>query len=84
MPVRFPGNVRHGTGFGLGFCVKVAQSNWNKSAPIGEYGWGGMLSTHYWISPKDELVVVTMEQTLPYNSNLEEALKPIIYQAIKK
>ncbi|MDB4696753.1 hypothetical protein OAF29_07785 [Akkermansiaceae bacterium] len=43
-----------------------------------------MASTHYWISPKDKLVVVTMEQTLPYNWNLERLLKPIVYQAIKE
>ena len=82
MPVRFPGNKRPGTGFGLGFSVKVANTDWNKAGRIGEYGWGGMLSTHYWISPKDDLVVVTMEQTLPYDFLLEDALKPLIYDAI--
>ena len=42
-----------------------------------------MLSTHFWISPRDELVVVTMEQTLPYDFMLEDALKPLIYDAIE-
>jgi len=75
--------VRKGTGFGLGFSVRTAKTTgWDEHAPVGEYGWGGMASTHYWVSPKDELVVVTMEQTLPYNSNLEKLLKPIIYRAI--
>jgi len=83
MPINFPNNVRHGTGFGLGFCVKVAQTEWNKAGRLNEYGWGGMLSTHYWASPRDELVVVTMEQTLPYDFLLENALKPLIYDAIE-
>ena len=83
MPIRFPNNVRHGTGFGLGFCVKVAQTNWNKAGRLGEYGWGGMLSTHFWVSPRDELVVITMEQTFPYGFMLEDALKPLIYGAIE-
>ncbi len=83
MPISFPNNVRHGTGFGLGFCVKVEHTAWNKAGRLGEYGWGGMLSTHYWISPRDELVVVTMEQTLPYDFLLENALKPLIYDAIE-
>lgn len=82
MPIRFPGNMRYGTGFGLGFSVKVKNTAWNKEGRIGEYGWGGMLSTHYWISPKDDLVVVTMEQTFPYDFLLEDALKPLIYDAI--
>ncbi|MBT4798908.1 beta-lactamase family protein [bacterium] len=79
------GEQRYGTGFGLGFSVRIApDKRWAKDAAIGEYGWGGMASTHYWISPKDKLVVVTMEQTLPYNWNLERLLKPIVYQAIKE
>lgn len=83
MPIRFPGNVRLGTGFGLGFSVKIANTDWNRDGRIGEYGWGGLLSTHYWVSPKDELVVVTMEQTLPYDFMLENALKPLIYAAVR-
>ena len=79
------GETRHGTGFGLGFSVRIAKDDrWDKDSQIGEFGWGGMASTHYWVSPKDELVVVTMEQTLPYNSNLEDTLKPIIYRAINR
>jgi CubicO group peptidase (beta-lactamase class C family) len=51
---------------------------------VGEYGWGGMASTHYWASPKDDLVVVTMEQTLPFSLLLETAVKGPIYDAITK
>ncbi len=82
--ISFGEEVRHGVGFGLGFNVRISEDKrWDPHAPIGEYGWGGMASTHYWISPKHDLVVVTMEQTLPYNWNLEKTLKPIIYKAIK-
>jgi len=83
--IAFGDEVRAGTGFGLGFAVQMAhEDSWDENAVVGEYGWGGAASTHYWISPKDELVVVTMEQTMPYNSKLEKALKPLIYSAIKK
>jgi len=82
--ISFGKDLRHGTGFGLGFAVRVAEDNrWDKDARVGEYGWGGLASTHYWLSPKDDLIVITMEQTLPYSSILEMVLKPIIYQAIK-
>ena len=49
-----------------------------------EYGWGGAASTHYWLSPQDNLIVVTMEQRWPYSPETEEALKPVIYEAIEK
>lgn len=79
------GNTRHGTGFGLGFSVRTkSDPRWDKHAPVGEFGWGGMASTHYWVSPKDKTVVVTMEQTLPYNSFLESTIKPIVYKALEK
>jgi CubicO group peptidase (beta-lactamase class C family) len=82
--ISFGEEQRFGTGFGLGFSIRTKEDpRWAPHAPLGEYGWGGMASTHYWISPKDELVVITMEQTLPYNWNLERTLKPIIYNAIK-
>ncbi len=83
--IAFGQEERYGTGFGLGFCVRYDHDDrWDKDAAIGEYGWGGAASTHYWISPEHELVVVTMEQTMPYNWNLEKALKPLIYAAAKK
>lgn len=82
--ISFGEDERHGTGFGLGFSVKYrSDDRWDPDASVGEYGWGGAASTHYWVSPKHNLVVVTMEQTMPYNWNLEHALKPIIYGAIR-
>ena len=83
--ISFGEEERHGTGFGLGFCVRYAHDErWDKDAAIGEYGWGGAASTHYWISPQHDLVVITMEQTMPYNWNLEHSLKPVIYGAVLK
>jgi len=82
--IAFGKEVRHGVGFGLGFCVREKDTRWDPHARVGEFGWGGMASTHYWVSPRDQLVVVTMEQTVPYNWHLERTLKPIIYDAIVK
>jgi CubicO group peptidase (beta-lactamase class C family) len=85
MPIRFGKELREGVGFGLGFNVRVATSQkWDPAGPVGEWGWGGLASTHYWASPKDDLVVVTIEQTLPYSFMLEWAVKKPIYDAIVK
>jgi CubicO group peptidase (beta-lactamase class C family) len=85
IPIRFGEDMRHGLGFGLGFNVRVSHSDqWDPASPVGEWGWGGAASTHYWASPKDDLVVVTMEQTMPFNYNLETGLKGIIYSAVEK
>ena len=54
-----------GSGFGLGFSVKtdVAKSQINGS--VGEYGWGGMASTNFFIDPVEELVMIFMTQLIP-------------------
>ncbi|HVR87526.1 MAG TPA: serine hydrolase domain-containing protein [Planctomycetota bacterium] len=83
-PIYFGKEKRHGTGFGLGFSVRTADTEWDKAGRVGEYGWGGAASTHYWASPKDRLVVVTMEQTMPYSFDVEFAVKGPIYDAIRK
>ena len=77
---------RPGVGFGLGFAVRMAKSHRNAEDRIGEYGWGGAVSTHFWVSPNDDqLVVVTMEQTAqPMSMSTENLLKPVIYDAIVK
>lgn len=73
---------RTGAAYGFGFAVTVETSDKNPHSPVGEFGWGGLASTHYWINPQEDLVVVTMEQRLPYSSLTEETLKPVIYKAI--
>jgi CubicO group peptidase (beta-lactamase class C family) len=73
---------RAGTGFGLGFSVRVEPSDAASASRIGEYGWGGMASTHFWISPNDEIAVVALTQFIPYSNQTERTLKPIIYEAI--
>ena len=82
--VTFGTQVREGVGYGLGFSVRVKMSDWDPDGRVGEYGWGGAASTHYWISPKDDLVVLTLEQVMPYSFNTEWALKGLIYDAIEK
>ncbi|MDG1896320.1 MAG: serine hydrolase [Fuerstiella sp.] len=81
--IAFGDNVRHGVGFGLGFSVRQEMSAWDPGGRIGEYGWGGAASTHYWLSPKDDLIVITMEQVQPYSFLTEWAIKKAVYDAIE-
>jgi CubicO group peptidase (beta-lactamase class C family) len=80
-PIRL-GVVRPGVGFGLGFSVVVEKTKDSKRSRVGEYGWGGAASTHFWISPKDDLAVVVLTQLMPFNFQMEHAVKPLVYDAI--
>lgn len=73
---------RTGVGFGLGFSVRVETGNAESASRVGEYGWGGMASTHFWISPSDEIAVVVLTQYIPYSDRAERIIKPIVYEAI--
>lgn len=83
-PIYFGKDIRHGTGFGLGFSVRTANTSWDPAGHVGEYGWGGAASTHYWVSPADQLIVVTLEQIMPYQWDTEFGVKKMIYESVKK
>ena len=79
---QLPEGVRWGgkNGFGLGFSVQLQDGG--SIAHAGEYGWGGAASTHFWISPKDDLAVVALSQLMPFSPQLQNAVKPLVYDAI--
>jgi CubicO group peptidase (beta-lactamase class C family) len=83
-PIRFGKEMRYGTGFGFGFNVRTEITTWDPAGHVGEYGWGGAASTHYWVSPNDKLIVATFEQIMPYEWDTERGVKTIIYDAIQK
>ena len=70
-----------GLGFGLGVSVRVQQTDWVPASQIGEYGWIGGTSTEFWISPRDELVAITLAQHIPFSA-LSHTVKPLVYAAI--
>lgn len=70
-----------GLGFGLGVSVRVQQTDWVPASQVGEYGWIGGASTEFWISPRDELVAITLAQHIPF-SQLSERIKSLVYDAI--
>lgn len=72
-----------GLGFGLGMSVRIAE-HWDTDpgAPVGECGWSGAAGTHFWISPQQRLLVILLRQKMPYETEFENVLKPIIYDAV--
>jgi CubicO group peptidase (beta-lactamase class C family) len=83
MPINLGGMKQAGVGFGLGFSVRET-ANQVLGAVQGEYGWGGAASTHFWIAPKEETIVVALQQYMPFSLRLELAIKPAINSATQK
>jgi CubicO group peptidase (beta-lactamase class C family) len=82
-PIHFGNEKRFGFGFGLGFAVCTQAGGWDPAAHVGEFSWDGAASTHDWISPADHLIVITLEQIMPYEWDTERGIKQTIYDAIQ-
>jgi len=54
-----------GLGFGLGFAVVQDGEKQGGSANVGEYFWGGMANTIFWIDPTSDVVAIFMTNILP-------------------
>ncbi|WP_304640201.1 serine hydrolase domain-containing protein [Pseudomonas sp.] len=73
-----------GTGFGLGFSVKLDVAKSQTVGSPGEYGWGGMASTSFFIDPVEDLLMIFMTQLIPSSSYpLRQELRAILYGALR-
>jgi CubicO group peptidase (beta-lactamase class C family) len=51
-----------GHGFGLGFAVRRDAGMAPTPGTVGEYFWGGIAGTAFWIAPQEELIALMMIQ----------------------
>lgn len=72
-----------GSGFGLGFAVKTDVARSQTIGSAGEYGWGGMAGTTFFIDPVEDLLVIFMTQLIPSSSYLiRQELRALVYAAL--
>ena len=72
-----------GTGFGLGFAVTQDVARTMIPGSKGEYYWGGMFSTAFFIDPVERLHMVFMTQLSPSGLYpIRRELKTMIYAAL--
>jgi CubicO group peptidase (beta-lactamase class C family) len=72
-----------GVGFGLGFAVVTDPAAYKVVSSEGEFNWGGLASTTFWIDPVEDLSVVFMTQLMPSSTyNIRPQLRQLVYQAL--
>ncbi|RDE05362.1 serine hydrolase domain-containing protein [Sphingomonas aracearum] len=72
-----------GTGFGLGFAVTDDVARSMIPGSPGEYYWGGMFSTAFFIDPVERITMVFMTQLSPSMLYpIRRELKTLIYSAL--
>jgi CubicO group peptidase (beta-lactamase class C family) len=71
-----------GYGFGLGFAVRIAAGMSPVPGSVGEYFWGGVTGTYFWIDPAEQLIVVLMLQAPDRRLYYRYLLRQLVYAAI--
>jgi CubicO group peptidase (beta-lactamase class C family) len=73
-----------GVGFGLGFAVTIDPARTLLPGSAGDFSWGGMASTYFWVDPREELIVIFMTQLMPSATYpLRRELRTLVYSAFE-
>ncbi|WP_281955308.1 serine hydrolase domain-containing protein [Pseudophaeobacter arcticus] len=84
-PQSFAEQPMEGMGFGLGGAVVLDPARARCPGSVGDFSWGGMASTFFWVDPKLDLSVVFFTQLSPSSSYPARAeLKALVHGAILK
>jgi CubicO group peptidase (beta-lactamase class C family) len=72
-----------GTSFGLGFAVRVDPGRNPLPGSVGDFSWGGITGTLFWVDPQTKLVAVLMAQTPQVLLNvIWRQTRTMVYQAM--
>jgi CubicO group peptidase (beta-lactamase class C family) len=70
-------------GFGLGGSVVLDPGRVRVPGSIGDFSWGGMASTFFWVDRELDMTVVFLTQLLPSSSYpLRSELKALVHGAL--
>jgi CubicO group peptidase (beta-lactamase class C family) len=77
------GDPPSGIGFGLGFAVVKNPAEAGNLTSEGSFYWDGAANTHFWIDPKEDLVVVVMTQDMDgISGDVGEQVRTLVYSAL--
>jgi CubicO group peptidase (beta-lactamase class C family) len=82
-PGMFSEAAYQGLGFGLGFAIVTDPARYGIAMSPGEFSWGGMASTAFWVDPVEDVCVVFMTQLMPSSTYpIRRELRTMVNAAI--
>lgn len=82
-PSSFAEQPMDGMGFGLGGAVVLDPGRARCAGSVGDFSWGGMASTFFWVDPVHDLSVVFFTQLSPSSSYpARPQLKALVHGAL--
>ncbi len=72
-----------GTGFGLGFASIIDPAATMMPCSKGEFFWGGMYSTAFFVDPVEDIIMIFMTQLMPSSTYpIRREIKTMLYAAM--
>ncbi len=72
-----------GTGYGLGFGVTIDPVQTMIAGSAGEFFWGGMYSTAFFVDPIEDIIMIFMTQLMPSSTYpVRREIRSMLYGAI--
>jgi CubicO group peptidase (beta-lactamase class C family) len=76
--------IYSGQGFGLGFGINMDPAKAMAPGSAGEFYWGGIFSTYFFVDPVERVSMVFMTQLMPSSTYpVRRQLKTMIYAALR-
>ena len=72
-----------GTGFGLGFATTIDAAATGIAGSSGDFYWGGMFSTSFFVDPVEDIIMIFMTQLMPSTIYpVRREIKTMLYAAL--
>ena len=79
----FAETVFDGIGFGLGFATTMDAAPGKGASSVGEYYWGGLASTAFWVDPLTGVTATFFTQLVPSSTYpIRAQLRQLVYSAL--
>ena len=76
-----PTLLQPGHTFGLGLAVRRESGMGQTPGTAGEFFWGGVAGTYFWVAPKEELYAVMMVQAPRQRDYFRQLFRTLVYAA---
>jgi CubicO group peptidase (beta-lactamase class C family) len=70
-----------GYGFGLGFAVRLQPGISHVPGSVGQYFWGGLAGTTFWVDPAEELFAIMLIQAPGQRDYFRNLFRDLVYAA---
>jgi CubicO group peptidase (beta-lactamase class C family) len=71
-----------GHGFGLGFAVRLHAGIAHMPGSIGQYFWGGLAGTTFWVDPAEQMFALLLIQAPGRRDYYRTLFRDLVYAAV--